>query len=403
MAAVLPKLINKSQTAIPGRQITKNIHIAQDLINLINKNDESAALLFYDQEKAFDRISHSFIIKTLEKHGFGRKFVTWVKILMKDIKSFVKVNGFETSEFDVLRGVRQGCALSALLYVLASEVLANEIRQNRRIKGFKYNNQEFKIEQYADDIMTVVTDLESIAEIFEVFRRYELATNARINKTKTEALWIGGWKHRTDNPYGLKWKRDWVKLLGIYIGNITNAEVRKRLSNINFSEIEGKITKRLYFWHGAGLSIKGKIRVINKFMYSKSFYRLECVEANSDMINSIERKVKEFIWNGSVAGRVNLETLKSNYYKGGMQLFDLNIRTKLMRVKWLQHLSTSNIIDIERYLADQLIGNYRGISGINILKHNTVLNKVQSMNVFYARAIKKLERLGNYLGGNKHR
>ena len=97
---------------------------------------------------------------------------------MNDIKSFVKVNGFETSEFDVQRGVRQGCALSALLYVLVSEVLALVIRNNIRIKGYRYNGNHFKLTQYADDLMTVVTDENSIKEIFDVLQRFELATNA---------------------------------------------------------------------------------------------------------------------------------------------------------------------------------------------------------------------------------
>lgn len=394
MASVLPNLINISQKAIPGRHITTNIHIAQDLINLINKSEESAALLFYDQEKAFDRMSHSFIIKTLEKFGFGENFITWVKIIMNDIKSFVKVNGFETSEFDVKRGVRQGCALSALLYVLASEVLAIEIRNNRRIKGFKYKNVEFKLQQYADDIMTVVVDLESIEVIFEVFRRYELATNARLNKTKTEALWVGGWKNRTDTPYGLKWKRDYVNFTGVYIGNATNRDERKRLSDINFSEIDDKITKKIAFWKGSGIAVKGKIRVINTFIYSKLFYRLECVDLNRGMVDSIDRKIKDFIWDGRVAGRINFETLKSNYDKGGMQLFDLNIRAKLIRVKWLYYLTEKTDTDIERFLADKLIGDYREISGLNILKHNTDLNKFRSIDNFYLKAIKAWRDVG---------
>ena len=51
---------------MPGRKITDNIHVVQDFINLINKNEESAAFIFYDQEKAFDRMSHRFIIKPLQ-------------------------------------------------------------------------------------------------------------------------------------------------------------------------------------------------------------------------------------------------------------------------------------------------------------------------------------------------
>ena len=401
MASVLPSLINISQKALPGRHITTNIHIAQDLINLINKSDESAAILFYDQEKAFDRMSHSFIIKTLEKFGFGERFIMWVKIIMNDIKSFVKVNGFETSEFDVKRGVRQGCALSALLYVLASEVLAIEIRNNRRIKGFKFNNQEFKLQQYADDLMTVVVEIESIAEIFEVLRRYELATNARLNRTKTEALWVGGWRNRTDTPYGLKWRRDYVMFIGVYIGNIISRDDRRRISDINFSEINDKITKKIAFWKGSGLSIKGKIRVINTFIYTKIIYRLECVDLNRAMIDSIERKIRDFIWESRVAGRINIDTLKSNYEKGGMQLFDLNIRAKIMRIKWLYYLTEKTNQDIERFLADKLIGNYREISGLSILKHNINTNKFRAMDVFYLNSIKAWRDVGiSWQGAN---
>ncbi len=51
MAGVLPKLIHDNQRCVPGRKITKNIHIVQDLIDVINKNNSNGALIFLDQEK----------------------------------------------------------------------------------------------------------------------------------------------------------------------------------------------------------------------------------------------------------------------------------------------------------------------------------------------------------------
>ena len=158
--------------------------------------------------------------------------------------------------------------------------------------------------------------------------------------------------------------------IGVYIGNIISRDDRRRISDINFSEINDKITKKIAFWKGSGLSIKGKIRVINTFIYTKIVYRLECVDLNRAMIDSIERKIRDFIWESRVAGRINIDTLKSNYEKGGMQLFDLNIRAKIMRIKWLYYLTEKTNQDIERFLADKLIGNYREISGLSILKHN---------------------------------
>ena len=47
-------------------------------------------ILSVDQSKAFDRVSHKFVIQTLETLGFGSFFVSWVKLLY--MSPFVKVN-----------------------------------------------------------------------------------------------------------------------------------------------------------------------------------------------------------------------------------------------------------------------------------------------------------------------
>ena len=77
------------------------------------------------------------------------------------------------------RGVRQGCPLSALLYILVAEVLGMEIRLNKNIKGYKYGNNEHKILQYADDTNICVTDFPSMYEGFDVLKIYEAASGAK--------------------------------------------------------------------------------------------------------------------------------------------------------------------------------------------------------------------------------
>ena len=139
MAKYIGQLISDSQKCLPGRHIFDNIQIIQDLIDHINnKGGQGAAFLFLDQEKAFDRMSHTFIIKTLQHFGFGKQFIDWVSIIYKDPKARVKVNGFVTSTFPIERGVRQGCPLSSMLYVLCIELLTLEIKKDPQIKGLKY-------------------------------------------------------------------------------------------------------------------------------------------------------------------------------------------------------------------------------------------------------------------------
>ena len=74
----------------------------------------------------------------MERFGFGPNFIGWVKTICNGTKSFVNVNGYETQEFDIERGVRQGCPLSAFLYVLTAEVLSSHIRKNKKVKGYQY-------------------------------------------------------------------------------------------------------------------------------------------------------------------------------------------------------------------------------------------------------------------------
>ena len=64
LADALPEIIHNNQKCIPGRHIVNNIHVVKDLIELINKNDDEAALIFLDQEKAFDIVYHNFLLKT---------------------------------------------------------------------------------------------------------------------------------------------------------------------------------------------------------------------------------------------------------------------------------------------------------------------------------------------------
>ena len=106
-----------SQTAVDGRKIDYTVHLIRDLIDLVNKDDLDGALIFLDQEKAFDRVEHKFLFKTLQGFGFGDNFIDWLKILYSNATTKIKVNGHFTESIPLTRGLRQGCPLSPSLYV----------------------------------------------------------------------------------------------------------------------------------------------------------------------------------------------------------------------------------------------------------------------------------------------
>jgi hypothetical protein len=86
-------------------------------------------LLKTDQEKAFARADHKYLFAVLEKYGFGVKFRNWIKIFYANILSSVKCNGFLTPYFKLKNSGKQGCPISALLYVLLAEPLSEAIKK----------------------------------------------------------------------------------------------------------------------------------------------------------------------------------------------------------------------------------------------------------------------------------
>ena len=365
LASVLNNVIHDSQKCVKGRKITENIHLAQDLIDAILKDKSSAAYIFIDQEKAFDRVSHNFLFKTLNKFGVGENFIKWVKIIYKDATSKVKVNGFFTDCIKIKRGVRQGCPLSALLYVLCAEVLTTNIRNNVNIKGYILRNKkEHKESMYADDLKVCVTTENSITELFKLFDKYEKATNSKINKDKTEALWLGNWMGRTDKPLNLKWTSGEVNFTGIYVGNN-----RSLASQRTFDGVVEKMKNKMAYWNTKYISKKGKVRILNIYGLTKLWYALEVHDISNDLCKIINNMCKTFIWNGY--HQRPLSVLIWPYDMGGLSLQSIETKIKTLRIRWLERLMTQKHLECERNIVDQCIGNVNNyIKGLEIIKYS---------------------------------
>ena len=158
-----------------------------------------------DQEKCFDRIDHEFVYKVLGRFGFGGGFIKWVRTFYSGVNSRVLINGEWGDLIQIGRGLRQGDAPSSLLYVAVVEVLACQIRGNRWIEGIKMGRAEKKIGGYANDTQGFVTSVESLGDFMGEVALYERASGSKLNRDKTEGLWLGTWRGRQDKPYGLNW------------------------------------------------------------------------------------------------------------------------------------------------------------------------------------------------------
>ena len=87
-----------------------------------------------DAEKAFDKIQHPFMIKTLQKMGLEGTYLNMVKAIYDKPTANIIRNGEKLKAFSLTSGTRQGCPLSPLLFNTVLEVLATAIREDKKIK-----------------------------------------------------------------------------------------------------------------------------------------------------------------------------------------------------------------------------------------------------------------------------
>ena len=195
---VIHLLVAEDQTCgVPGRFIGENVALLRDVVSFASSSRTPVAILSLDQEKAFDRVDWGFMRSTLVAMGFGPSFVTWVDLFYHRVQSCVNVNGYVSAFFNLSRGVRQGCPLSPLLYVLVSEVLAANIRCNSCISGLLIPGFPplSPISQYADDTSLIVSSDDAIKAVFETYALFERASGSKLTQAKSKGLWLGGCVH----------------------------------------------------------------------------------------------------------------------------------------------------------------------------------------------------------------
>ena len=107
-----------------------NIHKSINVIYYINKlKEKNHKITSIDAEKAFDKIQHPFMIKSLQKMGIEGTYLNIVKAICDKPTANIILNGEKLKAFALTSGTRQECPLSPLLFNMVLEVLATSIRE----------------------------------------------------------------------------------------------------------------------------------------------------------------------------------------------------------------------------------------------------------------------------------
>ena len=208
------------------------IHLIRRVIEYGESTNNQLHLLLLDWEKAFDKVDRKGLITAMERMGVDDKLISLVKMLYKDTRFKVEIEGESSEWMKQETGIRQGCPLSPYLFLIVMTVMFHDVhdKTDHELKKHRVPGAEFDEVTYADDTICISKDTAAmnlfLKNIEEEGRRYRM----KLNKSKCELITThpAADVHFADGSKVKKVKE--ATYLGCQIGikNTTAQELNKR-------------------------------------------------------------------------------------------------------------------------------------------------------------------------------
>ncbi|KAL3681233.1 hypothetical protein R1sor_024189 [Riccia sorocarpa] len=261
---LLPNLIDPQQTGfVMGRRISDNILSPKIGQEWAEWSGQEALFVKLDFIKAYDRVDHCFLWRTLTEMGIDQHFVELIQGITLGGSAKVHINRAFTSAIQVDRGVRQGCPLAPLLFAIVS------------------------------------TQESHFQELMRILEKYGLVSGAKINLRKSLIMSIG--RERVPD-----WARDLgceiaegessFKYLGIRVGAaVSDQEVA--------SDAFIRIQKRLEAWENRYLPWPARVLLIKHILSQIPAYLMLIVGCRRLEAKKLETIYRSFLWGTTAEGR----------------------------------------------------------------------------------------------------
>lgn len=301
-------------------------------------------LIFVDFERAFDTINRVVIWQCLYNIGIPDKIIKIIQMLYSDAPYKARFKGVDSESFFINRGVRQGCILSPLLFLLVLDSVM--LKTNAEATdGIQWHlNQRLHDLDYADDLCLMSHSLSGIQD--KINRLYEngLEVGLKINFRKTKVMRIS-----SDNNTPILVNGNIIEDVSefSYLGSIistdggADADVRSRINKARHA-----YTSLARVWQSSQISKKHKIRIFNTSVKSVLLYGSETWKVTNTIskklqvfLNKCLRRILKIFWPLRINNQDLLQTC-------GMEAIDIEIRRR--KWKWIGHTLRKDNRDIAK-------------------------------------------------------
>ena len=381
--------IGGCQTAyIKSRLINDNIRAMLSTVDITNIEKQAGILLSLDAKKAFDSVDHKYIERCLERFGCG-DFVPIFRVLYSDLATDIIINGQVVKGYNIKRGVKQGDALSCILFIMCMEPLIRNLEANPNIAPIfsnKLNKTLPKTYAYADDVNVTIKDSEaSVREVFKEYERLSRNSGLELNADKTEMMLLG--QDFNERQVKIKYLGKSYKIKAeskIKINGILFQTDLRRMADDNVDLVIKRIDRHCKAWSRRSLSTLGKVLIMKTFGISQAIYLFQSIVLNKDHFKKLNGIIYKFIWNrhylaAKAPERIKREIMNKPIKYGGFGMLDIIALDESIKIKALGRIQITshpfmllikNCLDLDRFFSPKDCTGLDGVirKGIELLE-----------------------------------
>ena len=318
---------------------------------------DSQAVLLIDFRKAYDTVSRDFRFEVMRYFAFADSFITMSRKLHHNITTRFVVNGMLSNPIPVLTGIRQGCPLAPLLFLLVAVILAIALLQSTQIRRLQHSGlptQEPKSSAFVDDSTVFLLYAEQISAVMSIVHRFGELSGLSVQPAKSELVFL-------NTVVALSEFEDIPILLHKQTTRYLGYQVRTEdLVDANWALRIRNVRKRLAIAASLSTSVAVRIMLLNAIMLPAVLFTAAVFRLPQWARAELHNLQKQFLWQHSTSTdssryKVNPGLLYTPRGAGGIGLvsIDVAICTQNLKhaTKWLTRsiLLCMGSVDISRY------------------------------------------------------
>ncbi|KAK3568526.1 hypothetical protein QTP86_008620 [Hemibagrus guttatus] len=151
-------------------------------------------MCFVDLEKAFDRVPRGILWEVLWEYGVRGPLLRAVRSLYNRSRSLVRIASCKSDLFPVHVGLRQGCPLSPVLFIVFMDRIS---RRSQGLEGVRFGDHRISSLIFADDVVLLASSSLDLQHALGRFAAECEAAGMRVSTSKSEekgGLHPSGWR-----------------------------------------------------------------------------------------------------------------------------------------------------------------------------------------------------------------